>query len=147
MTHRIRSTTALLAIVFLAAADKPGEEATKMDMKKLEGTWNMVAGEKEGQQAPEDFAKNFKLTFADEKVTATEKENKSEGTFKLEAAKKPKTIDFTFGPRKMKGIYLLEGDNLKICHGLPGVEQYPTDFTTKAGSQSALMVFRREPAK
>ena len=62
------------------------------------------------------------------------------GTFPLDAARKPRTIDFAqiYGfpqekPVLVPGIYELDGETLKICRATSG-DKRPTDFTTNAGS-------------
>jgi uncharacterized protein (TIGR03067 family) len=62
---------------------------------------------------------------------------------------KPASIDFehTRGALKgkvWKGIYLLDGDTLKICDNAPNLEaDRPVAFETKRGSGSILITFER----
>jgi hypothetical protein len=43
----------------------------------------------------------------------------------------------------MKGIYALDGDSLKICVSQPKADR-PTEFATKKGSNSSLVILKRE---
>jgi uncharacterized protein (TIGR03067 family) len=58
------------------------------------------------------------------------------------------TIDYEVaeGPMKGKkhlGIYELDGDAFKSCFGAPDKER-PNDFTSKAGDNRTLSVWKRE---
>jgi len=70
------------------------------------------------------------------------------GAFKVDATKKPKTMDMTpsegrYKDKTLLGIYELDGDTLKICFAEPGKDR-PTDFTSKAGSGVVLAIHKRE---
>jgi thiol-disulfide isomerase/thioredoxin len=66
-----------------------------------------------------------------------------QGTLKLAPTQRQKVYDRTLPDGRLcRGIYHLDGDHLKICLGFPGAER-PTDFTTKPGEQSSLMVYKR----
>ena len=43
----------------------------------------------------------------------------------------------------LKGIYALDGDDLKVCFGAPG-EKRPTEFKTEGGSSEQLAVMKRD---
>jgi len=70
------------------------------------------------------------------------------GTFKIDASKKPKTIDLQAAGAVAKGqpilgIYDFAGDTWKICYANPGKER-PKEFTAKEGSGHTLAVWERE---
>jgi uncharacterized protein (TIGR03067 family) len=64
---------------------------------------------------------------------------------KIDPTKKPKTIDLSSpqgqAMRLSQGIYLLEGDDLKICQSRAGAR--PTEFKTGAGNATTLMILKR----
>jgi RNA polymerase sigma factor (sigma-70 family) len=125
-----------------AAADKP-----KADKDSLQGTWIPVSVEEDGRQVPEDEvkAKNFEMVFAGDKVTFPIKEEPKEVGFKLDPAKKPKQIDLVFGEAKTaKGIYLFDGDTLKLCVQKEHDGERPTEFVSKEGTQHLLIVLKRK---
>jgi len=71
-----------------------------------------------------------------------------EGTFKVDAARTPRTLDllFTEGPEKGNtalGIYELDGDTWKLCLSVTAKTR-PKEFATKAGSGYALETLKRE---
>src|SRR5947209_18483886 len=81
---------AVLAAALLVAADD-----AKKDQQALQGTWRPVSSERGGKAEGEE-AKEHTLTF--EKDTFTVKRGDQvmiKGTFTVDPAKKPKTIDMT----------------------------------------------------
>jgi uncharacterized protein (TIGR03067 family) len=136
-------TLAALALVALASAG-----ASHTQPGKLDGTWAVVSAERDGQ--PTEELKTHRLTFhAREFVIRRDRETVYQGTFTTDRAKKPAQIDFlnTGGQAKgqtWRGIYLLEGDGLKIVDNAPDVSKpRPTSFTTTPGSGYVMLVFKR----
>ncbi len=131
-----------LAAGLLVFADAP------KDLKRLEGTWVLVSGENDGKKVSADALKKSRLTFEGDKHTVKEGDTIFKGTHKLEPTKTPKAIDITDteGPFKGKtvlGIYVLDGDEFKICYALPGKDR-PEKFSAKAGTGYRLHVWKRE---
>src|SRR6516162_5222640 len=120
--HVAALVIAVLAVGAALSQDKEG----KSDQDKIQGTWTMVSGMREGKPFPEE-AKNRKITFAGNKMKLKMNDQEHEVTFKLDPAKKPKEIDVDFDGQAGKGIYELDGDTLKIAHGDLG-EARPTEF-------------------
>jgi uncharacterized protein (TIGR03067 family) len=76
---------------------------------------------------------------------------KSEGTQKIDPAKKPRHIDATTTKGEGEGqtylgIYEIDGDTYKECYASPGRER-PTTFDAKEGSGHILFVWKREKAE
>jgi uncharacterized protein (TIGR03067 family) len=142
----LRALVALSAVVLLVAAD--AKEDTKKDNDKIQGAWKVVKGEKNGKEASEDELKDMVLTFKGDKLTITEDKGKPvEGTFKLDAGPKLREIDITFKAgekeRTMKGIYALDGDELKICMPVGSTDKdRPKEFTSKEGF--GILTLKRE---
>jgi RNA polymerase sigma factor (sigma-70 family) len=126
------------------AADK--EKPAKSDQENLRGTWAGVSGEAGGNTLPADAVKNYRLVFGDGKLTVKFAGEGKEGTFKLDPAAKPKTIDLTLDGGTGVGIYSLDGDTLKLCFTETGKEDRPTEFATKKGRWAVLLVFKRQSA-
>lgn len=135
---------ALGALVSVVGAQ---DDAAKKDLESLQGVWQAVSAEIEGNPAPEEKLKALKLTFKGNKASHPGPDGKAEEVMiKLDASKKPKTIDVspTDGNDKGKilvGIYSIEGDTLKICGAKAGSDR-PTEF--KAGKNVIYMVFKRD---
>jgi uncharacterized protein (TIGR03067 family) len=138
-----RKVSVALVIGLLVAAAGAEDKSAKGDKDKLQGTWAMVSGERDGKPIPEENAKNTKVEFAGDKMVIHNKDRKTEGTFKLNTDKKPKAIDVDLGGQQGKGIYQLEGDTLKVAHGEAGGPR-PKDFSTKEGSGVTVVVFKRQ---
>jgi uncharacterized protein (TIGR03067 family) len=133
---------ALLAVGLLIAAAPKDDKGAK-DLKNLEGTWKLVAGERDGEKAPEEFLKNSSLTIKAGKYDVKLGDNTVEGTLKLDPSKKPKTLDAVeSADRTYLGIYELKGDEFKVCLAQPGGDR-PKEFSTAAGSGHMLFVWKR----
>jgi len=131
---------ALLLLGLLVGADKPKDEA------KLDGTWVVVSMLKEGKQ--DDDIKGDKVTFKDGKLNVKnpDKNKDEQGTYKLDASAKPKTIDImpAGSDKAIVGIYKVEGDKLIVCGSHEPGGTRPTEFSSKEGSGLMLVELKRE---
>jgi len=156
-----RATLALVLAVFISPAALPDEKA-KPDAEQLQGTWRFVRLSLFGNEPPKDFPPKVRVVIegksftikpgvgfegSNEKPDGEWKLGDKEGdsvTFELDPSKKLKTIDLTteFDGQKMtlKGIYQLDGDDLKICFG----QQRPKEFPGKVDSGTVLYVLKRD---
>lgn len=136
----------LLIGVPLSADDK--DDATKKDMKKLEGNWNVESVEANGQKLSPDQVGNIKLTIKGNQYNVDLGERKLELTFKIDPTKKPKAIDFTLvmGNEKTEtqGIYEVTDDTFKLCRTMEGGQERPKEFAAKEGSGTMLIVYKRQ---
>lgn len=135
----------IMTAYLLTILDHPREQ----DQEKLNGTWAVVAVEESGRTLPgtNPIYKRKYVFEADRLFVKGEEGNKnSDGTYKLDPSKTPKEIDLSITGTTLKGIYKLEGDELKLHVGGPtGGEARPKDFSTKdEGSRSRLLILRRE---
>jgi uncharacterized protein (TIGR03067 family) len=112
------------------------------DQEKIQGTWALVSGERNGKPLSYEVIQHIKLIFAGDKLTTQQKDHKTEATFKLDPNETPKEIDLDMQGNIGKGIYQLDGDSLKIVHGEVG-DARPKDFP-KAGSGLTILVLKRE---
>jgi uncharacterized protein (TIGR03067 family) len=132
------------ALLLVAADDK---DDGKKELKRFAGTWKLESVEiDEGKMAPEMF-KDWRLVIKDDgSFTFTIGDQVSKGTFKVDASKKPKTMDITYteGPKEtFVGIYELDGDTFKVCLDPTGKNR-PTKFESKKGSGYVLELLKRE---
>jgi len=137
-------TIVVLAGLAALLAGKPAliHAQGKGDGDEIQGSWAVSAGEKAGRKAPAEGLKGVRMTFAGGKFTWKTGENETTGAFSLDAAKMPGEIALSVDGKKLAGIYRLKGDELTICVGLG--DDRPTDFATKAGAKSLLLVLKRE---
>ncbi len=134
-----------------AAKPKADAGKSKTDKERLQGTWKMVAGEVQGREATEDELRRGHLVIKGDKLTTVRPDGTStEADYQLDPEKKPKTIDVIpqEGPenergKTFRGIYLLDGDTLKLCMNGPEMER-PTEFKTAEGTRLMLFTLKRE---
>jgi uncharacterized protein (TIGR03067 family) len=125
-------------------ADDDKDKALKEELKRLDGTWEVVARVADGKE----------VTLSDdEKAQATVKDGKftlrlggreaGQGSLKLDPSAKPKAIDIIpEGGEAMPGVYELKGDELKVCRAAPGSER-PKKVESKEGSGHILDTWKR----
>jgi uncharacterized protein (TIGR03067 family) len=126
-----------------------GADTAVPDEKAIAGSWRVVACELEQKLLPEKQFKDLDYQLKADGTWALKGgpgfPKAAAGAFTLDPKVSPKTIDFTpgDGPYKGKtfrGIYQLEGDELKACFAFPGKER-PKTFLT--GDGSVLEFWRR----
>jgi uncharacterized protein (TIGR03067 family) len=136
------SILSLFALTALAA-DKPN------DSKEIQGTWLPVQAQLSGKPMKEEVLKIITLKLDNGKYEVTA-ENVDKGTYTMDPAAKPGTIDITGteGPnvgKKIPAIYELHGDTLRICYDLAGGTR-PTAFQSASGTQHFLVTYKRKKA-
>src|SRR5262249_54869844 len=120
-------------------ADKP-----ESDKDALQGAWIEVSRGKDGEKLPED--KRWTLVFDGDKVTVvgfgTKRcANQREGTYTLDADKKPREIDLTLGSLVLNGIYERKGATLKTLWRENDRTGLPANFDPEKG---VLIVFQKK---
>jgi uncharacterized protein (TIGR03067 family) len=129
-------------VIFALAADGEGEDKVKEDVKKLQGAWTVVDAEGDGKKF--DKLKNAQFLFEGDKFTVTVNGSDEKSVYMVDPNKKPAT--FTFNDERnvaINGIYLLDGDNLKLCIRTEPKLPAPTDFKTAADSKSLFVTLKR----
>jgi uncharacterized protein (TIGR03067 family) len=137
----------ILMAISLIAVEPSKPDLIKKDMGGIQGTWKLVALESNGKQAPPEIVATLKLVFKDDTLTFTPGEPSfTNYKFKLDPTTTPAgfTMIHADGTNKgetEKGVYLLEGDHLKICFG--PVNKIPSEITAKAGSGQSMYSLER----
>lgn len=118
----------------------------------IEGTWEMIRAELDGETAPELVAAKTVLELAAGTYQVRFDDTPTDrGTFELGTTTNLKTLLLrgltgVNAGRTIPCIYQRRGDLLRVCFGLAGVA--PADFTTAPGQQRYLGTYRlKSPAQ
>jgi uncharacterized protein (TIGR03067 family) len=142
---------------------KPPDEATVKEMKKLAGTWQVVAMEVAGEARHELTFKTMKYVISQGVITGTVggKEGSQYYRYELDITTEPKAIDMLtirrhdtpeakrkgldgeYPAAKLKGIYKLDGDELTLCLDVETAGR-PAAFETKPKTMRTLYKLKRE---
>jgi uncharacterized protein (TIGR03067 family) len=107
---------------------------------KIDGTWILTSAISNGKKVPDDILAKFMPTamFKDGKYEMSIMGNLEEaGAYKLDAAKKPATIDLIIEKGRDKGmtqlgIFKIEGNTVTIALTKPGKDNRPKEFESSA---------------
>lgn len=148
----------LCAILFTGlflplGAAYPQGDAVKKEQKKLQGDWQIVRSEEDGQPTADFIVQNLKINIKGNQLTLKGVEDLVERfgkvTLSVDPGAKPKIMDFKVVAGNEKGnrhdgIYELKEDQLKICVTTANGGDRPDQFKTKAGSNRLLVVLKRD---
>jgi uncharacterized protein (TIGR03067 family) len=135
------AAVALLGAAMTSAPVAAGGEAAA-ELKRFQGTWAIESARARGQDLPKDKLQGATFTFTGERfVLRLSNGRKAEGTFKIDAGKKPRHIDLSALGETTAAIYAFEGDQLTLCGSEAGVR--PNEFKSVAGSNTTLYVLKR----
>jgi uncharacterized protein (TIGR03067 family) len=132
----------LLPATLLAQDKKPDPKA---DAAAMKGKWKMVSYTFDGKAADIGDDGRRTLEFTDKEFTTFDGKKKGRTlAFTLDPTADPKRIDITLmgTDTKSPGIYVLDGDDLKICYAEPGGTR-PAKMESKAGEKTFLIVLKR----
>lgn len=107
----------------------------RADDLKLDGTYTIVSGEKNGKPLPDDHFKGSVVKIANGKITGTDKDRKEffACDFKLDSTQTPVQIKMkSTSPKEADAVGLVKKDPemITIIYALPG-GAVPTEFKTK----------------
>jgi uncharacterized protein (TIGR03067 family) len=131
----------------MAALADSGADANAKDLEKMQGDWAAVSVIRDGVKDEDDNAQSlFRTIKGDQYTVYLFDKAVGDGTFKIDATKKPKTIDSfpaSLAGKALLGIYEIEEDRIKTCYAAAGKER-PTEFGSKKDSGHTLMVWEKE---
>ncbi len=126
------------------------EDPLKRDQAAIQGKWQVVAMRAAGNPGPDAVIAVMKYEFKGNRLIITPAEPGPGYTFKLDPSSKPAaTFDMTpVGSKKpadtMQGIYVLDGDQLKLCLGK---KKRPTEMRAEAKDGFGQMLIELEREK
>jgi uncharacterized protein (TIGR03067 family) len=129
----------LLPLLFLFA-----DETKKKDEDLYQGVWTGVQMIEEGEEAPKEKAAKLSFTFKGNKLEVSGDKEVEKYTFKLDASKKPKWIDFGEEKDLIQGIYELDVETLRICWNKSEKAGRPTEFKPTTKNKWSMAVLKRK---
>jgi uncharacterized protein (TIGR03067 family) len=111
-------TLMLLTAGLLAGQDTKKEDLAKKDLEKLQGNWQLVAVEENGEKLPSNTNEKTIFQVKDDKWSL----QGIGGKITLDPTQKPKAIDGTWEVENTnikelcKAIYDLDGDKLRVAY-------------------------------
>lgn len=142
------------------AAEEPG---LSKELQQLQGSWQAVAGEFDGEQFSRDFLRYLRWFVRQDHVfrtivlTVNEDGKKSirgigrivDYQLRVDAGKQPAQLDLHVNSDglaiTLKGIYRFQGPQLVVCLSGGGQER-PGGFATKGEKNVTLIVFEKQPS-
>lgn len=154
----LRSMISALVLVAVGSGLASGGDDADRVATKLQGQWVGTALEVNGEKAPEEDAKAFRMTItSDEIILMTCKGDRCierKKKYTLDTSKSPMWINLTTLDGQEKGttqlsIFSLGKDELKLCTAAfpKASAERPTEFKTIAGDGMLVVVVRRVPSK
>jgi uncharacterized protein (TIGR03067 family) len=131
----LTTVAVLFAGVALAADEK---EDAKFDAAKMEGTWTITAGMKNGEKAEVDKYKDA-VEITKDKITLKTPDGSFVFKYTVDAKASPASVELEivepdmFKGSKATGIVKLDGDTLTLCYPAMGGDK-PKDFDAKKDS-------------
>ena len=108
------------------------------DLDGLQGTWNIVSLEMDGQKVPGGGAR---IVVRGDRFTTIAMGAIYEGTVAVDRSCTPMTMDYLLADgRTQAGIWALEGKRLTTCFGMPGAAR-PSEFASIPGDGRTLTVW------
>ena len=146
-----RTLLAVLTAFFLTLA-LSAEEKAPLDIKTIQGKWQAIDIEGNGQKFSPEAIKEFKVVIQGDQMYAIKSQTEDpKHKIKLDPTRSPKTIDLIplEGARKdipAQGIYSLEDGRLKLCVNIFGKDptRRPKEFGTRDGDGVAFVILERE---
>jgi len=149
----------LLVLAAALAGVAADDDASKKDLKAMQGHWKLQSFTLDGEVAPPDDVKAMRVVVEGNKWKMVSgkpnhpvkpgsgrrsQDDAETVTITLDAAKKPAAIDFMDAKRKEKneGIYQLGDDTLKVCFNMK--KGRPVKFASKKGSEAVLLILQRD---
>ena len=127
--------------------DDSRDAASKTDLERMQGTWQLVSAMEDGKPLADDKVKQTSIVVEGATFRfpgLAEDATSSAGTFKLDATKTPKEMDSTSAEKElMLGIYEMGDDSYKVCLAAAGKSR-PSEFASEPGNHQILQFWERQ---
>ncbi len=138
---------AMLVAVLALGAEGSREAANREDIARWQGTWLVASMESDGQLASADKLAKIKLTVQGTDYHFENGSFHEHGSYKFDAAAKPKALDIIVGDGPDKGkehlvIYKFDDDRLTLCLEAANKKR-PDRFDASTGSGRIVEVWKR----
>jgi uncharacterized protein (TIGR03067 family) len=136
----------LVPLLGFAPAPKPKDDP-KSELKKLQGSWRLVAFERDGVPRPVAASEPLRVVVSDQWSLRRDGELLNPRTLRLDPKKRPRQFELHMGGAQVtiEGIYALDGDTLKLCYTFgPRGHGRPKEFRTVPGRGQSMQTFKRE---
>jgi uncharacterized protein (TIGR03067 family) len=130
--------TTTFLVLMLGCSHKGLDKQTNKDKAALQGEWEIISAESNGEPPPAGLLDGAKLVFSADNLSLMGKD----GTFELDARTSPRQINFIRGKVRQLGIYELDEDRLKLCVG--PADDRPKEFKTKKFTDHSLFLLKRK---
>ena len=120
--------------------------AADHDLEKLQGKWQVAAGQANGEPIPPEIITNISLTITGTNYSAVIPEGTDHGNFTIDSSKEPKQMDIhseTGDNPQLVGIYETGPDTLRVCLARQGAAR-PKTFSTKEDERLLLLDYKRK---
>jgi uncharacterized protein (TIGR03067 family) len=118
-------------------------------LQDLQGTWQVLAMENNGDSAPSNEVAKAHLTLQKNTYELGNSDGALRGTFSIDVSKKPCRMEIhPEGSSEegllVKGIFDLENGRLRVCYGVAGGD-WPADFSTTNAQRTLIVCKRKQP--
>ena len=136
----------LIVLILLVAAEGKDDKA---ELKKFEGTWQLVSEVFDGKEQPADYVKRIRWIFDDKGHWKVEDDGKMifTGDMKAYPNRNPKAVDSKltnegdYKGKIVRAIYEMDGDTLKQCWVVEG--ERPRAFDPKPEPGVNYSIYKR----
>ena len=158
--RRILLSTIL--VVSVLGCSQSGKDSSKSnsDAERIQGEWLLESASDRGETLSGDKLgpmKDAKFVFTSTTVTVKGEGDDKPSKYTIDASKDPKEIDIVEEKKTpgsgsssastreetVKGIYVLDGDTLKICTARNPEDARPKELTSTKENKNMLLVMKR----
>ena len=123
-----------------------GAAAPQTELEKLEGNWQVISGQANGEPIPPETITNISLSIKGTNYEAVIGDGNDHGHFSIDPSKTPRQMDIHSEREDnphLLAIYEITSDLLRVCLGRQGAER-PKSFATADDERLLLFEYKRK---